>query len=442
MVILSKTKNEFKEKNMKASIVSRSDKTVTIQVEIPLSRSMLDSEESILQAVNHVGNLATEEALKQFDTDGSPIYIADLKWYPKGHLPKTYQTPYGELSVNRYVYQRGGGGATFCPLEQDARIIVTSTPRFAKMISRKYASMPASQVLPDLKESNGRVTTRCLVQDLSEAVAVIVQAKEEHWSYQTPQIDEKITTIGIGVDGASLFVCKEGLRQAMAGTIALYDKEGARHHTIYIGATPEYGKATFYEKMEGEVEQVKKLYPKAKYIGIADGAKDNWPFLEKHCNELVLDFYHATEYLTKVAEMLYPEEKEKKEEFLEVRCHELKHESGAPLKLLEEMKRMRGSLGKAEKKAENPLEVSITYFENNHQLMKYAAHVEKKWPIGSGVTEAACKTLIKQRFCGSGMQWKTEGASMVLSLRTLVLTEGRWEQFWSKVNQFGFPVAA
>ena len=427
---------------MKAAIVSRSDKTVTIQVEIPLSMSMLDSELSILKGINEVGNLATEEALKQFDTDGSPIFISNLKWYPKGHLPKTYQTPYGEVSLNRYVYQRAGGGATFCPLEQHARIICTSTPRFAQIVSYKYANLAASHVLSDFAKSHGRPVFRSFIQNISEAVGTIAQAKEEEWNYETPKLNERITTVGLGVDGASIFVCKEGSRQAMAGTIALYDKKGERHHTIYIGASPEYGKATFYERMEREVKAVKRLYPKAKYIGIADGAKDNWPFLEKHCDEQVLDFYHASEYLTKVAEMLYPEEKEKKEEWLEERCHQLKHESGAPLKLLEEMKRLRDPLKKGKKKTENPLESSITYFENNHYLMKYATHVQKKWPIGSGVTEAACKTLIKQRFCGSGMKWKTEGASLVLSLRTLVLTEERWEQFWSKVNQFGFPVAA
>ena len=45
-------------------------------------------------------------------------------------------------------------------------------------------------------------------------------------------------------------------------------------------------------------------------------------------------------------------------------------------------------------------------------------------PIGSGVTEAACKVLVKQRFCGSGMKWKEPGAAAVLSLRCLTYTNG------------------
>ena len=37
--------------------------------------------------------------------------------------------------------------------------------------------------------------------------------------------------------------------------------------------------------------------------------------------------------------------------------------------------------------------------------MNYAVFAAMSLPIGSGVTEAACKTLVKQRLCGSGMQW-------------------------------------
>ena len=74
--------------------------------------------------------------------------------------------------------------------------------------------------------------------------------------------------------------------------------------------------------------------------------------------------------------------------------------------------------------------------------MDYALFREQNYPIGSGVTEAACKTLIKQRLCCSGMRWKEKGASIILSLRALILTSNRWQQFWDRLNQDGFPVAA
>jgi hypothetical protein len=50
---------------------------------------------------------------------------------------------------------------------------------------------------------------------------------------------------------------------------------------------------------------------------------------------------------------------------------------------------------------------------------------------------AACKVLVKARLCRSGMKGKRPGAEIVLSLRALTHTKGRWSQFWSKINHDG-----
>ena len=95
--------------------------------------------------------------------------------------------------------------------------------------------------------------------------------------------------------------------------------------------------------------------------------------------------------------------------------------------------------------ADHPeLEAAMTYFTNQSRegRMDYAPLVESRIPIGSGVTEAACKVRVKQRLCGSGMKWKEPGAAAVLSVRCLTYTTDRWSQFWSKIDQYGFPVAA
>jgi hypothetical protein len=68
--------------------------------------------------------------------------------------------------------------------------------------------------------------------------------------------------------------------------------------------------------------------------------------------------------------------------------------------------------------------------------MNYYALVAQALPIGSGVTEAACKMIVKQRLCQSGMKWNKKGASIILSLRTLERSN-RWEQFWGKISQYG-----
>src|SRR3954467_8134993 len=167
---------------MSAAIVARSESSFTVQVEIPYGPSMLDFEQAIQDRLNQAGVLATEEALRQFDTDGSPITIGPVKFTSKGPLPKEYQTPYGVATVARHVYQSPQGGKTYCPLDRDARIVTSSTPRFAKVLSHKYAEFSSPRVQVDLEENHGRSVSRCLIQDVADAVAAVAMAKEEDWS--------------------------------------------------------------------------------------------------------------------------------------------------------------------------------------------------------------------------------------------------------------------
>jgi hypothetical protein len=104
------------------------------------------------------------------------------------------------------------------------------------------------------------------VQRISAAVASIVEAKAESWNDVSPKLDVEIRCIAIGLDGACMLLCETGWRAAMAGTISLYDALAERQHTIYIGATPEYGKASFLERLEREIQRTKERYPKAALV--------------------------------------------------------------------------------------------------------------------------------------------------------------------------------
>lgn len=422
---------------MTASVISRSPSSITIQVQVPLHGSMFSMEASILDATNQVGLLATEEALRMFDTDGTPIQIGDVRMTSKGQVSKEYQTPFGRVLVPRHVYQTSDGGRTYCPLDDHARILVTSTPRFAKMISSKYAEFGSFRVCSDLKENHGRSVTRSFVQNVSEVVGAIVLAREESWTYSTPIPPEtNVNVVVIGVDGTCAHMCEEGWRETMVGSISLYS-DGERIHSTYIGAVPEYGKATFYERMELEIGHVKGKLPDAIYVGLADGAKGNWEFLGKHTSLQTLDFYHATEYLTKVADSAFPRQPKARKAWLDDACHRLKHKKSGPTSLIGEMKDFLVSARTEENR--DRIEASLTYFQNQKKRMTYADNQNRGIPIGSGVTEAACKTIVKQRLCCSGMKWKEKGASIVLALRCMCHTEGRWNQFWAKVNQYGVP---
>lgn len=427
---------------MSARIVSRKKDSFTIQIEVPYGKAMLAAEEVIQAKLNEAGILMTGEVLERFDTDGSPLVLDEVKWTSKGKISKPYQTPYGETVIERHVYQSPQGGRIFCPLEQKARIILTATPKFAKTVSSKYAEMGSSRVMEDLEENHGRKIARSFMQDICDAIGAVVFAKEQDWSYAIPELEKPVHSVSVGLDGTCLLMMEGGFRQAMVGTIALYDKEGKRQHTLYTAAAPEYGKATFLARLEEEVDRVKSRFPEAVYVGLADGAQENWEFLNAHTTVQLVDFWHATGYVSRAAEVMFKGKTQHTEKvrWREQACHDLKHTPRAAGKLLREIEAFHASKKRSQEEREE-LEAVISYFTNNKKRMNYAHAVENNWAIGSGVTEAACKVIVKQRLGGAGMKWGARGAAVVLSLRALTHSTGRWSQFWKKIDQYGLPSA-
>src|SRR5689334_6338743 len=142
---------------MNATIIARTTSSFTPQVEIPYDGSMLDFEQTLQDRLNEAGVVATAEGLQQFDTDGAPITVGAVKLTTKGQVEKDYQTPYGVATLARHVYQGPQGGPTYCPLDRDARIVVSPTPRFARIVAHKYAEFSSPRVQIDLEQNHGRV---------------------------------------------------------------------------------------------------------------------------------------------------------------------------------------------------------------------------------------------------------------------------------------------
>ena len=428
---------------MTAQVTRQSKDSITIQVTLPLSGSMLQAEEAIQDGFNEVGLLATEEKLKQFDTDGSPIHLGSVRMTSKGQFAQDYETPYGTVSVLRHVYQTSEGGKTFCPLEENARMVLNATPKFAKLVSYKYAEAGADAVVDDLQECHHRTISKRYVKSLGDTVGTYAVAKEETWDYALPDFERPCASIAIGVDGTCMLLQEEGWRVAMTGTIAFYDAQGERLHTIYSGATPEYGKEKFHTKFRREVERVKEAYPNVPYLGLGDGAADNWSYLKPMTDHQTLDFYHASEYVGKAAAVMFKGKgagnKEKREAWLGDQLHQLKHKRGAAGRLFSLLEEYVSTTVLKNTEDATTMLATITYLQNQKGRMNYSYSVERNWPIGSGVTEAACKTLIKQRLCKSGSRWKDDGALAVLSIRALRLTPGRWHEFWRNIDQYGCP---
>ena len=271
--------------------------------------------------------------------------------------PKFTSAPYGEFELFRHVYQSNACGITYCPMDNDARILVYSTPKFAQMLSSKYSGSGSNRVQRDLQDNHGRCISRSYIQEISNSVGTV--ASKKAWQYTTGVDSSEVSSIGISLDGTCMLLREDGWRQAMVGSISLYDTQGERLHTTYLAQAPEYGKESFYRDFTKEIQFFKKRFQGKTYVGVADGAADNWKFLQEFVDGHVLDYFHATEYLAKVSQAAFKRKFEGKE-WLKQSCHLLKHETTGAKDLLKEMKNMLNKKISNAKKEE--INSAITYF--------------------------------------------------------------------------------
>ena len=72
--------------------------------------------------------------------------------------------------------------------------------------------MNAPAVCRDLEDNHHRNIAHSYLQDVSDWVGGIAQAKEELWEYDIPPLDEAITTLVVSLDGAYVLMRDEGYR--------------------------------------------------------------------------------------------------------------------------------------------------------------------------------------------------------------------------------------
>lgn len=140
-------------------------------------------------------------------------------------------------------------------------------------------------------------------------------------------------------------------------------------------------------------------------------------------DELGLDFYHLSENVHKARREVYGEEDEEGKRWAGDALHDFKH-SGyeATWKRLLEW---RQSLRRGRPAADRLL----NYVSERRDMIKYPTFRAKGWQIGSGPTEATCKTLTA-RLKGSGMRWDSDNAEAVMALEALTQS-GQWEAYWA-----------
>jgi hypothetical protein len=167
------------------------------------------------------------------------------------------------------------------------------------------------------------------------------------------------------------------------------------------------------------------------WIGLTDGGSGLEEFVRRHFPRepvLILDFWHASEYLTELGQVLYPADEETRQRVVGEWCRTLKREGGA--RVLEELEALPVSRKPAVRER---YAATVSYFRNNVHRMDYPRYVANGWCIGSGAVESGCKTIVGQRLKLSGMRWREYGTDTVCHLRALFKSEaGQWQAFWRR----------
>lgn len=422
-------------KNSKSSVrvISYKNGKMTFEVDLAEGQSFLESEDRIMETVNAVGREMTAQSLQAHDVFTDRIVLGNIIAYSKGISNEVYQSPYGPVEIPRHVFQTSQGGKVIIPLEISAKTIDKTTPKFAKQVSSKYTKMSARELVEDLEQNHGRSVSAAYLQDVVSSVGAEIESSmsDGQWEIKPSCNPEDVHAISCGLDGAMMPTRKDGWREAMTGTVTYYDREGKRLETIYTAAAPEYGKELFAQRFINLVIDAKKHSPGTKVIGLADGARWNWGILDDVTDEQFLDFYHVTEYLAKAAEAMFPDDEEAQKEWMTKSCHRLKHFKGAAKRLLNDMQAYLDDMKYATKR-KKALTSVVSYFTSGYRKMQYYKNTINNLPIGSGVTEAACKVIVKQRMCKSGSRWSISSAEKVLIMKCMKYSGNRWNEFWSE----------
>jgi hypothetical protein len=313
----------------------------------------------------------------------------------------------------------------------------------SRLLCHLVAQMPPSDVKGVLEEFGAvDVSTSTLdrvakrISDTWEAHAdALYEAVRVAEIPALPEPDE-VDALVVSLDGVMVPMkdvvaneetgAKTPYREASAATIQLLNATGECLRVIRFARMPESHKVSLADQLKAEVAALRLRYPNATMQALADGAKENWRILGDIERGLgfrfdvqSVDFYHAAGHL--VAGLQAAKAAPEEVEHWKTR---LRDEPGAATDALAELASRRAALPwPVGDPAAEPLDKEITYFNNNHARMDYAKVTALHLPIGSGMQEAACKTLVVERLKQSGMSWRETGGQAVLTFRGLLQSE-------------------
>ncbi|AMO58831.1 ISKra4 family transposase [Endozoicomonas montiporae CL-33] len=388
------------------------------------------------------------EDLTGLDIDVPAIEVSGVCYHRVLRSSETYQSAVGPVRVLRTLY-RNGKDHSIIPLELQAGIVEGYwTPKAAKQAVWMVAQMPPGEAKSLLDLIGNMTPSESSLARLPKKFNAQWEPNREAFEdflWESVKVPEEAVTAAASLDGVMLPM-KDGKRQekreqnrvdgkrtrgpagcqeASCGTLSFYDAQGERS-TVRMSRMPESKKVTLKQSLSALLSEALRQRPDLTLVKVADGAKDNWTYL---ANELpegheVVDFYHAAEHLKKAFDLSYGENSNKsREKFITYR-HILKEEPEGVEKVIKALAYQHKRHPRRSK-----LKTELEYFRSNRTRMNYAEHLSHNLPIGSGVIEATCKTLVTQRMKCSGMRWRHPGGQGILTARSLIQS-GMFDNGW------------
>ncbi len=403
--------------------------------------------------------------LARYDMDADAVIVGGQEWRKcLSDQPKTYLSASGPVTVRRNLYRPVGGGKSICPLELRSGIIAgLYTPVLARQVSYLMGHMTSQDTSHVFLELGIAGPSSSSCDRLPKVLNPVWEANRETWEDALRQqefVPAEAAVVAVSLDGvmvpdkdgqrdakAKREAAKEqgvskqlsgpaGYREVGCGTVTLYDEEANRLNTVRYARAPEYKKKTLTEELDAELASILAVRPDVELVALADGAEENWRYFDRPVYAKatkIVDHGHASQHLKAGLGAYYGDKSvEGRAEYERLRIM-LRDQLGGVDQVITELGGLvRKMGGKRLKRRRKLLGAERNYFKNQRERMAYADYQARGLPIGSGVVEAACKTLATQRLKRSGMSWR-DGKQAILTMRSLQQSN-RWTAAWGLIS--------
>jgi len=400
-------------------------------------------ERDLHDAFAEVERACLEQLLEDYDINVETYCSGDKTYRRVSRSPKRYMTVAGDITVERSLYRHSRNGETTCPLVLNAGIVEQFwTPQAAKQAIHLVSLLTPAEVETVFEELGHMQPSKSSLDRLPKQLSEKWEAQRETLDAQLCaqlEVPETATMLSVSLDGVlvptrytRVLPSDSRYAEASCGTLSFYDKDGEILGTRYFSRMPEHKKKSLKTQLTQALDHVLSKRPSLTVIKVADGARDNWTYLEDTLpqGECVLDFYHASEHLFVAMEAIYGKGNPRiYTEHAKYR-HILRHDEHGVDKVL---CHLRYQLRKTPSK--KALKAEVTYFSRQRHRCHYAQLKAENKPFGSGVVEAACKSIVQLRLKRSGQRWDDDGGQAILTFRSLVKSN-LFNQAWELVKEF------